>query len=73
VGKTPTQLGPLERRNLNHWTLRSRCLPPLNWWRKQIQFPKSRVFWFLEYRTMDKVQNAVILSVIHHRQNPLGN
>jgi hypothetical protein len=26
---------------------------------------------FLEYRTMDKYKNLVILSVIHHRQNPL--
>jgi hypothetical protein len=27
--------------------------------------------YLLEYRTMDKVQTPVILSVIHHRQNPL--
>jgi hypothetical protein len=32
-GKTPTQLGPLDRANLNHWTtlqnLPSVCVPPL--------------------------------------------
>jgi hypothetical protein len=32
AGKTPTQLGPFERGNLN---------PVLTWGRKQIQFPKS--------------------------------
>jgi hypothetical protein len=42
--KTPTQLGPLERANLNQWT----------WGRKQIQFPKWCVFKCLEYRTMEK-------------------
>jgi hypothetical protein len=26
----------------------------------------------LEYQKMDKVKNSVILSVIRHRQNPLG-
>jgi hypothetical protein len=31
-GKTPTQLGSLDRTNLNHWG------------RKQIQIPKRRVF-----------------------------
>jgi hypothetical protein len=30
--------------------------PPFSWGRKQIQFPKRCVFYFLEYRTMDKVQ-----------------
>jgi hypothetical protein len=34
----------------------SRCLRPLTWGRKQIQFPKRCVFYFLEYRTMDEVQ-----------------
>jgi hypothetical protein len=35
----------------------SRCLlPPFTWGRKQIKFPKRRVFSFLEDRTMDKVQ-----------------
>jgi hypothetical protein len=46
-GETPTtQLGPLDRASLNHWT----------WGRKQIQFPKRRVFYFLKYWTMEKVQ-----------------
>jgi hypothetical protein len=40
-GKTPIQLG---------------AFSPLTWGRKQIQFPKCRVFYFLEYRTMEKVQ-----------------
>jgi hypothetical protein len=26
---------------------------------------------FLEYRAMDKVQNPVIMTAMHHRQNPL--
>jgi hypothetical protein len=29
---------------------------PLTWKRKQIQFPKRCVFYFLEYRTMDEVR-----------------
>jgi hypothetical protein len=33
-----------------------RFLPPLTWGRKQIQLQKRRVFCFLEYRTMEKVQ-----------------
>jgi hypothetical protein len=45
--------------------------PPFIPRRKQIQFPKRRVFCSLEYRTMEKVKNPVILCVIHHRQNPL--
>jgi hypothetical protein len=45
-GKTPSQLGPLERANLNHWTFQN-----TGRWTKSI--------------------NLVILSVIHHRQNPL--
>jgi hypothetical protein len=42
-GRTPSQLGPLERANLNHWNTG--------------RWTKSK--------------NLVILSVIHHRQNPL--
>jgi hypothetical protein len=41
--ETPALLGPLERANLNHWTngtQQSRCLPPLTWGQKQIQFLK---------------------------------
>jgi hypothetical protein len=51
--KTPTQLGSLERANLNHWT---GIFSPFTWVRKQIHFPKCRVFQSLEYRTMEKVQ-----------------
>jgi hypothetical protein len=36
----------------------------LNHWTRVLYF-------FLEYRMMDKAQNPVILSVIHHSQNPL--
>jgi hypothetical protein len=51
-GKTFTQLGPLERLRLAfskgpNWV----GISPLSWGRKQIQFPKRRVF-YLEHRTM---------------------
>jgi hypothetical protein len=49
--KTPTQLGPLEKANLSHWTG-----SPFTWWSKQFQFSKRRVFYSIEYRTMEKVQ-----------------
>jgi hypothetical protein len=39
--------------------------------RKLIQFPKRRVFYSLEYRTMLKVQKKPQFCVIDHRQNPL--
>jgi hypothetical protein len=29
---------------------------PFTWGRKQIQFPRRRVLYFLEHRTMEKVQ-----------------
>jgi hypothetical protein len=51
-GKAPTQLGPLERANLNHWT----------------KFPERRVFLFLEYLSLDKVQkptNSVWNNIFH--------
>jgi hypothetical protein len=53
--KTPSQLGPLERANLNHWTGWLRWAlskgpnwvgvfsPTFTWGRKQIQFPKRHV------------------------------
>jgi hypothetical protein len=56
--KTPTQLGPLERANLNHWTETD---------------PVSETSCFLVSRIPDdgKVQkNPIILCVIHRRQNP---
>jgi hypothetical protein len=44
--KTPIQLGPIERANLNHWK-GSKWVgvfsAPFTWGRKQIQFPKRRV------------------------------
>jgi hypothetical protein len=43
-GKTPTQLVLLERANFNQWG------------RKQFQFPKRRVFYFIENRTIEKAQ-----------------
>jgi hypothetical protein len=56
--KTPTQLGPLERANLNHWWLRaqmSRCLLPHLHLRTDTD-PVSETSCSLEYRTMEKVQ-----------------
>jgi hypothetical protein len=50
--KTPTQLGPVERANLNIWTQLSRCSRP----RLRMQKISSRVLYFLEYRTMEKIQ-----------------
>jgi hypothetical protein len=61
-----TQLGPLERANLNERSRLARLRG-----QKQIQFLKRRVFYFLEYRATEKSQNPLILCVIHHRQNPL--
>jgi hypothetical protein len=66
--ETPTQLGTLERADLNHWTQLSRCSPP-TWGRKQVQFPK-RVFQYLEFQMMDKSRNPAILSAVYLRQNP---
>jgi hypothetical protein len=42
------------------------------WGRKQIQFPKRRVFYSLEYRTMEKVQkpsNSVLYTIVRTLQN----
>jgi hypothetical protein len=51
-GKTPTQLGPrLAFSKGPNWV----GVVLLIWGRKQIQFPKRRIFYFLEYRTMGKV------------------
>jgi hypothetical protein len=63
-GKTPTQLGPSDRANLNHWT------PHL----KTETDPASETSCFLVPRISDdgkKSKNPVFLNVIHHRQNPL--
>jgi hypothetical protein len=57
--KTPTQLGPLERANFNHWLfLRgqlSRCLLPHLHLRTETD-PVSETACSLEYQTMEKVQ-----------------
>jgi hypothetical protein len=43
---------------ISFWgTQQSMCLPPLIWRWKQIQFKKCCVF-YLEFRTLDKVQNC---------------
>jgi hypothetical protein len=79
--KTPIQLGHLERANIDHnrpvieisslkVSQQSMCLPPLTRGRKQIQFPKRHVFYFLEYRTTAEAHNPSNC-VIHHRQKPL--
>jgi hypothetical protein len=46
---------------------------PFTWGRKQIQSPTHCVLWFLEYLAMDKSENPVILTVIHHRQSILDS
>jgi hypothetical protein len=62
-------MGPLERANLTLTlssssdrsflgTQQSKYLPLLIRRRKQIQFAKRYVFWYLEFRTMDRVQKA---------------
>jgi hypothetical protein len=63
---TRTQLGPLERADLNVQWFRLGLskgpnwvgvFSPLTWGRNHIEFPKRRVFYSLEYRTMENVQN----------------
>jgi hypothetical protein len=69
--ETPTLLGSLERANLSHWTQRSSCLPPHL---RTETHPVSETLCFLVSRIPDdgkSPKNPVILSVIHHRQNPL--
>jgi hypothetical protein len=62
--KTPTQLGPLERANLNHWTFVLHLSTETD--------TVSETLGTLEYQTMKKKsQNPVIMCVIHHRQNHL--
>jgi hypothetical protein len=48
-------------------------ISPFTWGRKQIQFPKRRASYFLEYRPMDQSKKPVILCVMHHRQKPSGS
>jgi hypothetical protein len=68
-GMSPTDLGPLLtsiqllRLGLSEGPNWIGVLPPLTWGRKQIPFPKRRVFYFLEHRTTETVQNQVILRV----------
>jgi hypothetical protein len=62
--KTPTQLGPLERANLNHWAQLSRCLLPHLHLRTETD-PVSETSCFLEYRTMEEVQKNSVNSVLH--------
>jgi hypothetical protein len=70
--KTPTQFGPLERANLNHWTSGlSRCLLSHLHLRTEND-SVSETLCSLEYQTMEKrLKKPVILCVIHPRQNPL--
>jgi hypothetical protein len=62
--KTPTQLGPLERANLNHWAQLSRCLLPHLHLRTETD-PVSETSCFLENRMMEKVQKNSVNSVQH--------
>jgi hypothetical protein len=67
-GKTPMQLGPLERANFSHW---SRCLPLSLEDGNRSTFQNVVFSSFQNTRRWKKSKNPVILSVIHHRQNPL--
>jgi hypothetical protein len=40
-------------------------VPPHTWGRKQIQFPKPRVFYFLEHHTMKKIQKPTNFKCIY--------
>jgi NAD/NADP transhydrogenase alpha subunit len=70
VGDIPMR--PLERANLNYWetyvSITTAAYTP------EISVCQRRIMFSLKYRTMDKAKKkkrgAVILSVIHHRQNP---
>jgi hypothetical protein len=65
-GKTSTQLDPLDKANLNHWT-------PPHLRPQTYIFPQTS--FFLVPRIPDdgkKTKNPVILNVIHH-QNPLDS
>jgi hypothetical protein len=53
VAKTPTQLGPLERANLSHLKAETN------------RVFETSCFLFSRIRTVEKVQNPVILCVIH--------
>jgi hypothetical protein len=57
-GGEDTQLGPLERANINHWTS---LLPHLHL--RTETDPVSEMSCFLEYRTMEKVQKNSVNSV----------
>jgi hypothetical protein len=46
------------------------CFLVFTFRRGNIQFPKGFVFYFVEYQAMGRSENPVILSIIHHRQNP---
>jgi hypothetical protein len=54
--ETPTQLGSLERTNLNHW---SRCLPYPHL--RTGMHPASETLCSLEYQMMDGVQKPSVL------------
>jgi hypothetical protein len=48
-----------------------RCLPPLHLRTETDPASETSCFYSLEYRTTERVENPVILCVVHHRQNPL--
>jgi hypothetical protein len=56
-GEPSTLLGVLERANLSHWNSEKT---------DEVSEMLCSLMFFLEYRTMEKVQNLVIPSVIHH-------
>jgi hypothetical protein len=61
-GETPTQMGPLDRANLNHWSNEGR--------RTSFRNVVILYFYILSGRRT-KSRRQLVLNVIHHRQNLL--
>jgi hypothetical protein len=75
--ETPTLLGPLERANLNHWTLpkgpsRVGVSIPSHENGNRSSFRNVEFSMCLEFRTMDKGHKPSNC-VIHRRRNPLDS
>jgi hypothetical protein len=74
--ETPTLLDLLDRANLIHWTLtepnRVRASLPSHGDVNRPSFRNVVFSRYLEFRTLEKVYETLIFSVIHYRQNPLA-